>query len=177
MKIITAVEKYDDIDLNGKVTCFLAGGITNCWDWQSEVINLLKEYEKTINLDDFIIFNPRRENFPINDPNASKEQIEWEFYALSKSNIFSMYFAGNTESTQPICFYELGKDLGLRYPDFQNVVITSEPTFLRDRDVREQVRLITNDGLCVGYNIHEHVLGILEKYSEFQKTQLSELFS
>lgn len=33
MKIITAVEKYDDIDLNGKVTCFLAGGITNCWDW------------------------------------------------------------------------------------------------------------------------------------------------
>jgi hypothetical protein len=30
------------------------------------------------------LFNPRRENFPINDPNASKEQIEWEYVAFYK---------------------------------------------------------------------------------------------
>lgn len=173
MKIITAVEEYSDSDLNGKTACFLAGGITNCRNWQIEVINLLKDYEKNMDLSDLVIFNPRRDNFPSDDPNSSKEQIKWEFDALSKSDIFSMYFVGETESTQPICFYELGKDLGLRFPNFENVVITSEPSFLRNIDVREQVSLITNNTVIVNNNVHEHVLDILDKFSDFQKNMLS----
>ena len=30
-------------------------------------------------LDDLVVFNPKRENFPIDDPNAAYEQIAWEF--------------------------------------------------------------------------------------------------
>ena len=46
------------------ITCFLAGGITNCWEWQDEVINELKSYSDT---DKLIVMNPRRPDFPINE--------------------------------------------------------------------------------------------------------------
>ena len=35
MKIITAPEIYRD---SSNIACFLAGGITNCPNWQNEVI-------------------------------------------------------------------------------------------------------------------------------------------
>jgi hypothetical protein len=48
----------------------LAGGITGCPDWQSKLINLLRN-------EDIVIFNLRRKNFPIHDPTAVEEQIKW----------------------------------------------------------------------------------------------------
>ena len=74
---------------------FLGGGITNCTDWQKEVTSLLSDELITI-------LNPRRENFPVNDPQAAKDQIEWEFNALKDATIFSMWFSGES-SVQPIC--------------------------------------------------------------------------
>ena len=102
MKVITALE-----DVEGpRPYVFLAGGITNCPEWQVEVIDKLKDFSKGT------LLNPRRKNFPINDPNASREQIEWEFNAISNCDIFSMWFCKG-ESDQPICMYELGRNLTL----------------------------------------------------------------
>jgi hypothetical protein len=42
---------------------FLAGGITGCKNWSKIVVDGLKDL-------DIIVFNPRRENFPIKNPNA-----------------------------------------------------------------------------------------------------------
>ena len=55
-QIITApsIEKPKFISL------FLAGGITNCKNWQNEVI-------KELEFEDVSIFNPRQINFNIND--------------------------------------------------------------------------------------------------------------
>ena len=64
---------------------FLAGGITNCKEWQKEVIDEL-HYEE------ISIFNPRQEHFDVSDRNASYKQIEWEFERLEQMDIFSMYF-------------------------------------------------------------------------------------
>lgn len=83
---------------------FLAGGITNCKDWQKEVI-------KELEFENISIFNPRQENFDITDKNASFKQISWEFERLEQMDIFSMYFC-NSESDQPICMYELGRNSG-----------------------------------------------------------------
>jgi len=56
---------------NNKIKIFLAGGITNCPDWQKIIIDKIKHtsnpYQKT-SLKNVTIFNPRRENFPIEDP-------------------------------------------------------------------------------------------------------------
>jgi len=95
--VIEAPKKYFDKNLT---SLFLAGGITNCPDWQQELIHYLKDAE------DLIIYNPRRKNFPIHDPNAANEQITWEYNYLKKCDIISFWFSRG--SLNPIVLYELG---------------------------------------------------------------------
>ena len=156
MKLYTAVET---IPQNMDVSVFLAGGITNCPNWQKEVIEGLSDT-------DLIVFNPRRENFPIHDPNASDEQIRWEFDALESASIFSMYFA-DADSDQPICMYELGRNLmkmQMRFPyDWQKrIVITADPKYRRYKDVVIQTGLATKGKIAIYNTLDEHIQAIKE---------------
>ena len=113
------IEAPNDIILNdNEITCFLAGGITDCEDWQSKVIEYLEE---TIRLDDLVLLNPRRKTFDVTDKSASRKQIEWEFNALNNMDIFTMYFADST-SVQPICMYELGRHLERMQHRFMHIL-------------------------------------------------------
>ena len=114
MRIITAPEPLDIND--DDVVVFLAGGITNCPNWQKEVIELLQRAVSRYS--NLVILNPRRDNFPIDDLNAAEEQITWEFNALERCTVFSMYFSDG-DSDQPICMYELGRNIvrmQMKYP-------------------------------------------------------------
>lgn len=140
MKIITAIQNYQQKE--NQILCFLAGGITNCHEWQVEIIENLK------NIDNLVIFNPRRKNFPINNPNASLQQIKWQFYWLEQSDIFSMYF-DDSVSDQPICFYELGRNIERMKQKFPNdwnnrIIISCNSNFKRYNDVIIQTELATN---------------------------------
>ena len=148
MKIITAPEIYKD---NSNITCFLAGGITNCPNWQDEVIKNIKEYSfsKNIDLKYLDIYNPRRVNFPIDNPNAAQEQIEWEFKYLEECDIFSMYFC-NAPSDQPICMYELGRNISEIKNEYMGtwehrIIVSVEKGYKREQDELIQIRLATNN--------------------------------
>ena len=139
MRVITAPEIIEKKD-NEKYV-FLAGGITNCPNWQKDVI----EYLGPLRSDDLVILNPRRENFPIHDPSAAYKQIEWEFDALEKADIFSIYFCSG-KSDQPICMYELGRNIlrmQMKYPtDWDHrIVISVEEGYSRKTDVLIQTEL------------------------------------
>lgn len=142
MKVITAVENY--YPTRTDILCFLAGGITQCADWQKEVIKELEKYDAP----NLVVFNPRRENFPIWNPNASQEQIEWEFHWLEQMDIFSMYFSAG-ESVQPICMYELGRNLALMANRgiTHQCVISVEKGYKREQDVVIQTKLATKQDL------------------------------
>ena len=146
MIVITAINDYE---LKPNDVCvFLAGGITNCYEWQNMVIERLKEFNDT---DRLVMFNPRRDDFPIGNPNASLEQIKWEYKWLERMDIFSMYFA-KSESDQPICMYELGRNLlrmQMRYPPSwrKRIIISVEQGYRREQDVDIQTALATNN-LC-----------------------------
>lgn len=174
MKVITAIEEYKKESY--EVSCFLAGGISKCWEWQDAVIKYLKEIDSKRPMHDLVLFNPRRANFPINDPNASEEQICWEFKNLQEMDIFSMYFCGNTESDQPICFYELGRNLNImnerylsnsgttqKYPMIITAVspsitciVTCESDFRRIKDVDIQTKL------AIGNKYHANVFSVVD---------------
>jgi hypothetical protein len=47
---------------------FLAGGISNCGDWQREVIAQPADTDLTL-------LNPRREDFDVSDPAVTEAQI------------------------------------------------------------------------------------------------------
>lgn len=78
---------------------FFAGGISNCPDWQGDFAAMLIDQDLTA-------FNPRRPDFPINDPSASDGQIRWEHKYLKTSSAVSFWFP--KETVCPITLYELG---------------------------------------------------------------------
>lgn len=157
MRVITAPEFY--IPQEHDITVFLAGGITNCPDWQSKVIKDLNVDNSY--LESLVIFNPRRENFPIWDKSAAYAQIEWEYQMLERCNIFSMYFSSG-ESDQPICMYELGRNIlrmQMRFPaDWQDrIVISVEDGYIRTQDVLVQTELATQNQIFVNTQISPRV--------------------
>lgn len=79
MQYIEAPHPYSQHVLYKSV--YLAGGITNCPDWQQQMVHLLDDT-------DYTLLNPRRQCFPISDPNASREQITWEYHYMSQSIYF-----------------------------------------------------------------------------------------
>lgn len=99
--IIEAPNEVYSIQNNRNKKLFLAGGITNCPDWQAAIIPLLSS------IPELTVYNPRRKNFPIHDPNAAEEQITWEYNKLKEADIILFWFSRG--SLNPIVLYELGR--------------------------------------------------------------------
>lgn len=112
----------------GDRSLFLAGTITGTSDWQHEMVDLLRN-------ENLVILNPRRDNFPINQPNAAEEQIRWEYRHLRKADAVSFWFA--RETLGPIVLYELGAWSTMQKPIFVGV----HPEYLRKLDVEIQTSL------------------------------------
>lgn len=161
MIVVTAPHLY--IPKLDEITVFLAGGITGCPDWQKEVIDQLYGF---VGRDDnqVVVYNPRQENFDINNPNAAADQITWEYQYLNKANIFSMYFVGG-DQIQPICMYELGRYID---PCDLRQVISVERDYIRKNDVVIQVALATKGVATVHtdaspYAHAKHIFEVIEK--------------
>lgn len=130
MQYIEAIS--NEVAAVGNIKIFLAGGITKCPNWQEVLTNFLAP------IDHITVYNPRRVNFPIEDPNQSLLQIQWEFQRLRTSNIIAMWFP--KETLCPICLYELGAALE-RCRD-GNIVIGVHNNYKRKQDVIVQTALI-----------------------------------
>lgn len=131
MKIVEAPNDYYSIESAHATKIFLAGGITNCPDWQSEVVAAL-EADPT----DAIVYNPRRKDFPIGDPSASEMQIAWEYDKLKNADVIAFWFSRG--SLNPIVLYELGMWGNSRETD---IVIGVDPEYERIQDVEIQTAL------------------------------------
>ena len=149
IEIITAPEhKYL---YPSAVKVFLAGGIQKCPEWQKMIIsNISDNYDLNagnyLNRD-AVIINPRRADW-LNRPGEAQRQIEWEFDMIEKCDIFTMYFSGG-ESDQPICMYELGRNLERmkqRFPHdwWERIIITCDGHYKRVNDVVIQTALATD---------------------------------
>jgi hypothetical protein len=171
MRIITAPQNYNK--QSDQISVFLAGGITNCPKWQNEVIRKLEDFE----LQSLVIYNPRQEHFDITNPNASYKQIAWEYQYLESMDIFSMYFSdGNSD--QPICMYELGRNIIRMQNRFPNdwkerIVITCENGYRRKQDVYIQTRLATQDDIVYD-SLDKHISAIQHCYQNLIKEQMNE---
>lgn len=86
------------------------------------------------------IYNPRRENFPIDDPNASEQQITWEYNHLRDADIISFWF--DSGSLNPIVLLELGK---YALSSSKPIFIGIDPEYKRIQDVQIQTRLSRPD--------------------------------
>lgn len=167
--MITVVTAPEKVEFNKEsIRIFLAGGIQKCGDWQNELINMFKSSNIK---EDIYLINPRRDDFPIDDPNAAEEQITWEFNMLEDCDFFTMLF-NSSESDQPICFYELGRNIERMKQKFpkiwmNQIIISSDKNFKRVQDVEIQTKLATKGKVNVGiYDTKELVKKHFEKIIE-----------
>lgn len=109
-----------------KPTIFLAGGISNCPNWQEIAIAELK------GLVHGLVINPRRDDFDTTNPAESMFQIHWEHKALEMSDILMFWFPHDTLC--PITLFELGKYLG----SDKKIIIGADPEYARLTDVQIQ---------------------------------------
>jgi hypothetical protein len=130
MRYVEALEKLESAQ--GQTSLFLAGGITGCPDWQQELVQLLRDT-------DLILLNPRRAQFPMDDPAAAGEQIAWEHRHLRLADAISFWFCA--DAVQPITLYELGAWSMTNKPLFVGV----HPDYVRRQDVAIQTQLARPD--------------------------------
>ena len=153
MKYVEAPEIYYTL----KQSIFLAGGITNCPNWQKKMVQLLKNTDT-----DLVIYNPRRENFPIDDPTAAYKQIEWEFKMLDSVDMILFWFSRG--SLNPIVLFEYGKWLMNTRYEYKPIFVGIDPEYKRIKDVEIQTRL--EDELIrdrIVYSLEELANQVIEK--------------
>src|SRR5688572_19037925 len=129
---MTYIEAPTEYTPAGTPSVFLAGGISDCDDWQSRMVQLLSPL-------DVVVLNPRRREFPMNDPTAAGEQIRWEHRHLRRADARLFWFPSATLC--PITLYELGAWSMAHGPLFVGV----DPGYARRLDVETQTKLARPD--------------------------------
>ena len=160
-----------------KILIFLAGGITNCSNWQKTLIEnfslTLKEKEYISNI---LFINPRRES-SISFKNEEEiiKQIKWEFKYLNQCDLFTMFFDDTKLSDQPICFYELGKYLNQFQNIYKNydehIIISYKKGFKRTLDLKIQVDLATKS------KIKPIEIEEIDQYSKILMNKIENIFN
>ncbi len=139
MEMITPPAIYDSDIYPNKIPVFMAGGITGCPDWQKEMGELLVDT-------DYVLLNPRRDNFPMDNPSASYNQILWE-HDHFRVALLNMYWFPK-ETLCPIVLYELGAWSMTNRPLFIGV----DPEYKRRQDVEIQTKL-TRPDVIITYSL------------------------
>jgi hypothetical protein len=138
MNIIQSPNIYET-RLNVRKRLFLAGGISNCPDWQKDLTDRFWKFGDAV-----AIFNPRREGGLCKEGDEAKAQIKWENWHLHQATHLLFWFP--EETLCPISLFELGKWVSnylhtkpcARY----NLSIGCHPNYQRKFDVEIQMSLI-----------------------------------
>lgn len=127
---------------------FLAGGITDCPDWQENAKGALLKLGYTV-------FNPRRASFPIDDPTAAQEQIEWEYDGLKYADVILFWFPEG--AIQPIALFELGRWSPAKMGKL--IAVGCDPNYERRQDVEIQMSLV---GIEVKHTLDNTIRNVMK---------------
>lgn len=118
--------------LFSRPSVFIAGGISNCPDWQSTLAHSLDTQL-------YDVVNPRRNTGFDRTGNTAGEQIAWEHSALAKVDSCVFWFP--CETLCPITLFELGKLLVRASQKSVRLVVGWHPDYQRAFDLQVQIAL------------------------------------
>ncbi len=124
MIYIEAPSEYDE----NRRSVFLAGGISDCDDWQTRLAAMLTDT-------DLVVLNPRRRSFPGDEIGIEEAQIRWEFRHMRRAGLRAFWFPPQTLC--PITLYELGAWSMTDRP----LLVGVDPAYARRADVEIQTCL------------------------------------
>lgn len=152
MRVITCPDSVDNTVSPGS-RVFVGGGISNCPNWQADIIQMLGVVD-----DGLILVNPRREQFDTSDASATEAQIEWEYQHLHQASAVVFWFP--KETLCPITLYELGS-AGARGA---KIFVGCHPEYARRVDVVKQLAL-ARPGVVVRDTLEQVATDVAEWYS------------
>ncbi len=133
MKEIQCPEILEENELDS-FSLFVAGGISNCPEWQKELSAMLED------VDNLTLINPRRSEYDTTNIDLEEEQIKWEYEHLAKADGFIFWFP--KETLCPITLFELGKVTGLHPVSTKPLFVGTHHDYERKRDIRWQMLLV-----------------------------------
>lgn len=139
---------------------FIAGGISGCPDWQSELEKRIRT-ELKFN-DDVVLVNPRRNDMTEFTAEENRDQIDWESQQLACADVIWFWFPWYTLC--PITLFELGKSLN----SSAKLIVGCHPAYQRARDVQHQLLLSRPDVI-----VHDNwapMIDELNKWYEDEQT-------
>lgn len=142
MQVIEAPNKHPEY-----ADIFLGGGITNCPDWQADIITKLSPLEG-------VILNPRRTGEFTDD--IAVEQIKWEYKALR--SVETLFFWFPEETLCPITLLELG--VFTQRPQTR-LIVGTHPNYARRLDVVTQLELARPE-----VKVQSTLQGLLDEYMD-----------
>lgn len=159
MQVITCPGRGDTDELTiMSYWVFVAGGISNCPDWQKEMIARFKDVD-----DGLVMINPRRTSFNIEKEEESSFQIEWEREHLNVADAIIFWFPFHTLC--PITLFELGvAATNLDVPIF----VGCHPAYERKFDVTKQLSLIRPDVI-----VHDNFEDVVNEVKAWYAAQQS----
>lgn len=102
--MIEIIQSPNESNSNG-LKVFLAGGISNCINWQNQICEKLITEQKLTDINkNVIIFNPRCKEIPKEEP-----QVKWEYEKLKDADIIGFWFSYG--SLNPITLFEYGSHI------------------------------------------------------------------
>ena len=114
---------------------FIAGGISDCPDWQAEMVGMLDHDRNDV-------VNPRRIGGFDKTGATAREQITWEHHALSMVDSCIFWFP--RETLCPITLFELGKMLEKTMETSgMTLAVGWHPEYARAFDLEVQIPLAT----------------------------------
>lgn len=150
MKYVEAPDQaVDDMNLEEPLV-FMAGGITDCPDWQQEMVQMFRAKGTSV-----VLMNPRRANFPIKDPTAAETQIRWEHLHLKKAHAIMFWFP--KETLCPIVLYELGAWSRMGW---KPIFVGMDPQYKRRQDVEIQTKL-ARPNVQIHYSLKDLATAVL----------------
>jgi len=137
-----------DMPERGRISVFLAGGITDCPDWQAEAKAM---FEDSAVAGGVTLFNPRRATYE-HTSMAAAQQVRWEYDRLRQAQVILFWFP--KETLCPITLYELGAWSMTGKP----MVIGAHDDYARRMDVVLQTGFVRPE-----VNICTHLLAVVDR--------------
>lgn len=140
------------VSYDTKHKLFLAGGISNCPNWQDDMVEMFKNHKEKYK--QLTIFNPRRRGDLAKDTDVAKQQIIWEHIHLYESTLILFWFP--KETVCPITLFELGKYAYMhkKMNVNPNIFVGIHPEYTRKFDLEIQLPLI-NPAIKIVYSLEE----------------------
>ena len=148
-------------DYSGKIDLFLAGGISNCPDWQTDAALTLET------MDELVVANPRRSEGLEKTGVEAAKQIAWEHDALKRADTILFWFP--EETLCPITLFELGVQVGKLD---KKMFVGAHPNYARRFDIVQQMSLVPH--WTVPPKVHDNLYGLLKEvinYHNFVNVQ------